>query len=103
MGVDGVESFTAMLPRLRFPVALAPLTGVSFGVSGAGAASSRARALVDRRGSDMTTCAIVAGNRVACFALVVRELPVLESDARDGAARRATLALLSDSAAGAPV
>jgi hypothetical protein len=49
-------SLTAMLVRLRFSVALAPL-GVSLGVSGAvgvaGAASSRARARVERRGSDM--------------------------------------------------
>jgi hypothetical protein len=53
-GVVGVESLTAMLVALRFSDAFAPLTGFSFGVSGAaGAASSRARALVDRRGSDI--------------------------------------------------
>lgn len=43
-----------MLVRLRFSDDLAALTGVSLGSSGAaGAASSRARALVDRRGSDI--------------------------------------------------
>lgn len=55
-GVDGVDSFTTVLVRLRFNDALALLTGVSLG--GSGAASSRARALVDRRGSD-----IVCGKR----------------------------------------
>jgi hypothetical protein len=55
----GVESLTAMLVRLRLSVDLALLAGVSFGVSGAaGAASSRARALVDRRGSVMTGCSV---------------------------------------------
>ena len=57
MGVEGAESLTARLVRLRFNDDLAPLAGFSLGVSGAagaaGAASSRARALVDRRGSDM--------------------------------------------------
>ena len=43
-----------MLVRLRFKVDFAPFAGFSLGVSGAGgAASSRARALVDRRGSVM--------------------------------------------------
>lgn len=54
---DGVASLMTTLARLRFNVDLAPLPGVSlgvsFGVSGAGAASSRARVLVDRRGSDI--------------------------------------------------
>ena len=55
MGVEGAESLTARLVRLRFNDDLAPLAGFSLGVSGAaGAASSRARALVDRRGSDMS-------------------------------------------------
>lgn len=54
MGVDGVDSLTTTLVRLRLRATLvAPFTGVSFGVSGAGAASSRARALVERLGSDM--------------------------------------------------
>ena len=54
IGVLGVESLTAMLVRLRFRVDFAPFAGFSLGVSGAGgAASSRARALVDRRGSVM--------------------------------------------------
>lgn len=54
-GDDGVGSLTTMLARLRFNVDLAPFAGVfsSFGVSGTGAASSRARARVDRRGSDI--------------------------------------------------
>ncbi|KAJ4985305.1 hypothetical protein SVAN01_09250, partial [Stagonosporopsis vannaccii] len=53
-GVPGVDSLTATLVRLRFSVALAPFAAVSLGVAGAGgAASSRARALVDRRGSVM--------------------------------------------------
>lgn len=51
--MDGVKSLTARLARLRLSVDLAPFTGVSFGVSGGAAASSRARALVDRRGSDI--------------------------------------------------
>jgi hypothetical protein len=55
MGVEGAESLTARLVRLRFNDDLAPLAGFSLGVSGAaGAASSRARALVDRRGSDIS-------------------------------------------------
>ena len=57
IGVPGVESLMAILARLRFNVDLAPFAGFSLGVSGAagivGAASSRARALVDRRGSVM--------------------------------------------------
>lgn len=57
VGVDEVASLTARLGRFRFNVALAPFTGVSLGASGAGAASSRARALVDRRGSDMVLMA----------------------------------------------
>lgn len=53
-GVPGVDSLTATLARLRFSVDLGPFAGFSLGVSGAGgAASSRARALVDRRGSVM--------------------------------------------------
>jgi hypothetical protein len=54
-GVEGAESLTARLVRLRFNDDLAALAGFSLGVSGAaGAASSRARALVERRGSDMS-------------------------------------------------
>ena len=65
VGVEGVPSFTTMLARLRFNDALAALPAVSFGVSGsAGAASSRARALVDRRGSDIA-CATRAQRRAA--------------------------------------
>lgn len=61
-GVDGVGSLITMLARLRFNVDLAPFAGVSFsfGVSGTGAASSRTRALVDRRGSDMLNDASVS-------------------------------------------
>ena len=58
----GVESLTTILARLRFNVDFAPFAGFSLGVSGAagvaGAASSRARALVDRRGS------VILGPRV---------------------------------------
>jgi hypothetical protein len=51
-GVPGAESLTATLGRLRFNVDLGPFAGFSLGVSGVGgAASSRARALVDRLGS----------------------------------------------------
>ena len=54
MGEPGTESLTAMLVRLRFNVDFAPFAGFSIGDSGAaGAASSRARALVERRGSVM--------------------------------------------------
>jgi hypothetical protein len=53
-GEPGTESLTAMLVRLRFNVDFAPFAGFSTDDSGAaGAASSRARALVDRRGSVM--------------------------------------------------
>lgn len=53
-GVDGATSLTTVLGRLRFNEDFAALAGVSLGVSGTGgAASSRARALVDRRGSDI--------------------------------------------------
>jgi len=57
---------TAMLVRLRFNVDFAPFAGFSAGDSGtAGAASSRARALVDRRGSVIIvvidTCTYRAG------------------------------------------
>ena len=57
-GVDGVDSLAAAtLVRLRFNDAFVPRAGFSFGVSWAtGAASSRARALVDRRGSDIWVC-----------------------------------------------
>ena len=53
-GVPGAESLTATLGRLRFNVDLGPFAGFSLGVSGVGgAASSRARALVERLGSVM--------------------------------------------------
>ena len=54
-GVPGVGSLaTVAVVRLRFSDFGGGLLGVSLGVSGGGgAASSRARALVDRRGSDM--------------------------------------------------
>lgn len=53
-GVAGVESFATVV-RLRFNDFEPVLLGVSFGGSGVatGAASSRARVRVDRRGSDM--------------------------------------------------
>lgn len=92
MGVDGVGSFTAMLPRLRFPVAFPPFTGVSLGVSGAGAASSRARALVDRRGSDMTTWAIECTWGLALCGVAACQVSFLQSDARDGPEREALVA-----------
>jgi hypothetical protein len=61
VGVDGVESLTAMVESLRFSDALAPRATFAIGVSGAaGAASSRARALVDRRGSDMSCGQVIA-------------------------------------------
>jgi hypothetical protein len=55
LSVVGESAPTTMLDRLRLSVDadLALLAGFSLGVSGAGAASSRARALVDRLGSDM--------------------------------------------------
>lgn len=55
LSVAGVGSAITTLDRLRLSVDadLVPFAGFSFGVSGAGAASSRARALVDRLGSDM--------------------------------------------------
>jgi hypothetical protein len=83
----------AMLDRLRFAADLAPLAGVSFGVSGAGAASSRARALVDRRGSDIVCSGVLSlFHRIMYISktAIVRGMSVLESDARDGRPTRRT-------------
>jgi hypothetical protein len=56
--VGEAASLAAMLARLRFSEPLAPLD-VSWTAGVAGAASSRARARVERRGSDMADVCLV--------------------------------------------
>lgn len=67
-GVAGVDSLGATVTRLRFNIFADDLAGVGFGGSGvwAGGASSRARALVDRRGSVMDDSRRVAGLGNGC-------------------------------------
>jgi hypothetical protein len=83
-----MESFTAMLVRLRFNVDFAPFAGFSLDGSGAtGAASSRARALVDRRGSVMVRVV----DRCLLRAWFDREI-VNDAVASCGTTRRASFA-----------
>jgi hypothetical protein len=61
--VGEAASLAAMLARLRFSEPLAPLDvslGVSWTAGVAGAASSRARARVERRGSDMADVSVLS-------------------------------------------
>lgn len=71
-GVDGVGSWAGKLVRLRFNDAFVPRAGFSLGVSGgagaAGAASSRARVLVDRRGSDISSAGTDCGHHAMAVA-----------------------------------